>query len=536
MPSIRHRGVTARGLNLILGLLLIVLAVYLQGCKKEQSAAGTADHPISNKFIPIGSSTVNSNVVKIDTVPTLQNNLLAVDTLGGLTFSASADLKKLKVGMILNSAPSAVAPGGFLQRIESIQKLTNGSYYCTASLCSLSDAIQNCSVVQSFSLHDLLNQNNSSLTNSNLGASKHLATVSVSVGDNFSLKHDFGVFSMDGQILTQGTVTTTLTMALFKIQEFKIDFKTTDQASIAASVTQSFNASVEAQLIKYPVTIINVFTLFTSLVPDVHLSNITTETVTAFFKVLEQRKRIVGRSTVKMGIKKSTVATYWGKLNSFLSWLQARNHIAANPFAAMKYPAPKYEDRKFLKKSEVEKIFAAIYIHHNDNLLLLKRNIALFHILLFCGLRREELLQLQIRDIDMERHLLTIRSETSKSGISRQLPLNSNVITALMDYFLQRKKYTCQYLFVSNTIDRQFTSDGLNHLVLRTIVQSGVRFHLHQFRHTFAINFLKQSNNLFMLKELLGHRDISMTALYLRCLPVDEMRNDMAKMSIDKLL
>jgi integrase len=74
------------------------------------------------------------------------------------------------------------------------------------------------------------------------------------------------------------------------------------------------------------------------------------------------------------------------------------------------------------------------------------------------------------------------------------------------------------------------------HLVKRLNAASKVRFHLHQFRHTFAINFLRQSNNLFKLKELLGHTDIRMTAIYLRHLPVDEMRADIEKMSIDCLL
>ena len=52
----------------------------------------------------------------------------------------------------------------------------------------------------------------------------------------------------------------------------------------------------------------------------------------------------------------------------------------------------------------------------------------------------------------------------------------------------------------------------------------------------FAVNFLRQSNNVYKLKELLGHKDISMTAMYLRCLPVDELRGDVEKMSIDNLI
>ncbi|MDB4921216.1 site-specific integrase [Mucilaginibacter sp.] len=280
----------------------------------------------------------------------------------------------------------------------------------------------------------------------------------------------------------------------------------------------------------------DVFSLFVKIIPDIQLTDLTSITITNFFKILNERKRIVGKGKIKVGVKKSTVATYWGKLNSFFNWLEKHQHIEANPFSDMKYPKVTYEDKRFLKREEVEKIFAAIYVHHNNNLLILKRNLALFNILLFCGLRREEVILLQIRDIDLERKTITIRAETSKSSMSRSLPLTSTVITTLKDYLKERKHYTCQHLFVSSTSDKRFTRDGLKHLVRMLNTASKVRFHLHQFRHTFAINFLKQSSNLFSLKQLMGHRDIRMTAVYLRCLPVDEMRSDIEKMSIDGLI
>jgi len=143
---------------------------------------------------------------------------------------------------------------------------------------------------------------------------------------------------------------------------------------------------------------------------------------------------------------------------------------------------------------------------------------------------------LQIRDFDIERKTLTVRAETSKSGIIRRIPLATNVLTALKDYLTQRKAYTTQYLFVSSTGDRQLSFDGMKHVVATLINGSKVRFHLHQFRHTFAINFLKQSNNVYKLKQLMGHKDIRMTAVYLRCLPTDEMRADIEKLTIDSLI
>jgi len=280
----------------------------------------------------------------------------------------------------------------------------------------------------------------------------------------------------------------------------------------------------------------NVFTTFSKLTPDLTLNDIDSFTITAFFKQLDERKRIVGKGQIRVGVKKSTLATYWSKLNSFFDWLERKAYIPVNPFKEMKYPSPVYEDKKFLKKEEIEKIFTAIYSNHNGNLLVLKRNLLLFNVLLFCGLRREELLLLQIRDFDVERKIVTVRAETSKSGINRSIPVTANVVAVLKDYLAQRRKYTTQYLFVSSTGDKEFSYDGMKHLVAKLNGASRVKFHLHQFRHTFAVNFLKQSNNIYKLKQLMGHKDIRMTAVYLRCLPTDEMRGDMERLSIDSLI
>ncbi len=277
------------------------------------------------------------------------------------------------------------------------------------------------------------------------------------------------------------------------------------------------------------------FALLMKLLPHTSTDTLTTPLLITFFRTLEQRKRVVGRGIVKTGIRKSTVATYWSKLNNFFEWLKLKGHIEYNPFANLPYPTPVYEDRKFLKKEDIEKIFTAILIKSNSSFIL-KRNLALFHVLLFCGLRREELVLLQVRDIDFDRKMLTVRGETSKVNRTRYIPLHSQVIMHLKDYIQERKRYSSQYLFVSSTRDRGMSIPGLEHLAIILREASGVSFTFHQFRHTFAVNFLKASNNIAKLKQLMGHKDISMTILYLRCLPTNEMRGDIESMRIDNFI
>jgi integrase len=281
---------------------------------------------------------------------------------------------------------------------------------------------------------------------------------------------------------------------------------------------------------------VHTFNLLMKLMPNLSIEILNTKTIIDFFHILQVRKRIVGKGKVREGIKKSTVATYWSKLNSFFEWLRIKGHITINPVSGMKCPTPVYEDRKFLKKEDVEKIIAAIHNTPSSNLLLLKRNLVLIYVLLFCGLRREELLFLQLRDIDFERKTLTVRAETSKIPRTRHLPLHSQVIMHLKDYLQERRKFITPYLIVSSSRDDRLSYDGLKHLVNKLKERSGINFHLHQFRHTFAVNFLKSSNNIAKLKQLMGHKDISMTMVYLRCLPTSEMRADIENMNIDSLI
>ena len=281
------------------------------------------------------------------------------------------------------------------------------------------------------------------------------------------------------------------------------------------------------------------FDLLQKIIPTIDPETISEKTMTEFFKQLETRERMVGRGKIKKGVRKSTIATYRSKLNTFFEWLKRRGIIKKNPFNNMEYPDVRYEDIKFLKKEEVEKIITAITMNIKwANHLVQKRNMAIFCILLCCGLRKGELLGLKTYDIDLERKIITVRAETSKSKIERTIPLNSLAIRNLEDYVNERKKrnYSTSHFLVSNNRDDGFTSHGFKHLINLLNEKSGVNFHAHQLRHTFAINMLNQGCDIAKLKQLMGHRDIRMTAVYLRCLPTSAMRQDVELLTLDNLI
>jgi site-specific recombinase XerD len=285
------------------------------------------------------------------------------------------------------------------------------------------------------------------------------------------------------------------------------------------------------------------FALLRKRYPGLTLEMIDAGTLNEFFKFLQIRPRVVGRGAIKTGVKRSTIASHWRKLSKFFGWLKAKGLLRQNPLRGgeMEFPTVHYEDKKYLNRSQVEKILVAIAFNIRwSNNLLKARNLALVSIALNCGLRRGELLGLKLSDLDLARNEIMVRSETSKSQGSRTIPLNSRVRRDLEDYLQARRErsYTSEYLWVSDGGDYRLTGDGLKHVTALIANESGVKFHLHQLRHTFAVNFLHNSGqNSWKLQRLLGHKSIISTAVYTRCLPTEAVRGDLERIgSLDNIL
>ncbi len=155
-------------------------------------------------------------------------------------------------------------------------------------------------------------------------------------------------------------------------------------------------------------------------------------------------------------------------------------------------------------------------------------------LLLYTGMRRNELLSLQVRDIDLYGHEITIRAETSKSKKTRILKLHPTLMLHIRDYYKERnaRHLKSEYLILSNKGDSGLTLEGLKHWTDALNRKSGVKFHLHLFRHTFACKLSEADVNVFKIQKMLGHTDISMTMKYARSLRTEDMATDISKISI----
>ena len=273
---------------------------------------------------------------------------------------------------------------------------------------------------------------------------------------------------------------------------------------------------------------------FTTQMPEVtKISDLSPEVVSEFFERLQRRQRLVGRVMKRTGIKASTVNTYGRKLKCFFDWLVVKEVLERNPVQLGDLPKPVYDDERALKRSQIEKIIMSV-MQNSKNTFIKQRDLAMINVLLFCGLRRGELLGLKVTDIDFNQGLLRVDGRTSKSKVTRFVPLNRVVLQSLDEYMAARKqrKSQCEYLWVSEIKDTAFTVDGLKHWVKRIRDWSGVRFHVHQFRHSFATALARDKNNIVFIQKLLGHQDARMTQVYLRSMGVEDMRSPIDSLSL----
>jgi integrase/recombinase XerD len=147
------------------------------------------------------------------------------------------------------------------------------------------------------------------------------------------------------------------------------------------------------------------------------------------------------------------------------------------------------------------------------------RDRAIVMLLLDTGIRAAELCGLTVRDADLANHRVVVMGKGRKE---RHIPVSSRTEQAIWRYKAQRGELRAgDPLFLSSPgtpMDRS----GLYRMVSRLGERAGVaEAYPHRFRHTFAINFLRNGGNVFALQRILGHESLEMVKRYLSLAQMD---------------
>lgn len=128
------------------------------------------------------------------------------------------------------------------------------------------------------------------------------------------------------------------------------------------------------------------------------------------------------------------------------------------------------------------------------------------------GLRIHEVVSIRLQDIIEDRQELLI---TGKGSQERYLPVDEYEWSLIIDILqIYRPK---KFLF-ENAWGMQYNTRQLRQFIYNAAQLSGVgHVHPHMLRHSRATAELNKGVNIFFIKQLLGHKNIETTAIYLSC-------------------
>jgi integrase len=133
------------------------------------------------------------------------------------------------------------------------------------------------------------------------------------------------------------------------------------------------------------------------------------------------------------------------------------------------------------------------------------------------GLRRGELLQLTWRDLDLQRRILTVRGEGAKTGQTRHVPLNSEAIRVMKAWRSPVVEAAWLVFGGASETAPLFAVKKAWRGVLNAAKVTSFRFH--DLRHTFASKLVMSGVDLNTVRELLGHKSLTMTLRYAHLAP-----------------
>ena len=160
-----------------------------------------------------------------------------------------------------------------------------------------------------------------------------------------------------------------------------------------------------------------------------------------------------------------------------------------------------------------------------------ERNRMIILILLDTGIRASELCELRIHQVDVRNNRITVFGKGCKE---RTLPFSSRTGQAIWRYLAIRNDASAGDFLIVSTLDRPFDRNTLRRTLNRIGDRAGVGdVNVHRFRHTFAINYLRNGGDPWSLQMMLGHSTMEMVKNYLALAQADLEKNHKIASPVD---
>jgi integrase/recombinase XerD len=233
--------------------------------------------------------------------------------------------------------------------------------------------------------------------------------------------------------------------------------------------------------------------------------------------ILEGYQRYLFYTLSKRGrpLSFSTQRSMLVPVRMYFRWLARNNHILYNPASDLELPRVRRRlPRNVLTAAEVEAVMGQVDPSTPMGL----RDRALLETVYSTGLRRMELVNLRVADVDLERG--TVLVDQGKGRKDRMVPIGERALLWIGRYLASgRLHLVCApdngILFLTRD-GENFNGEWLSNIVARYVDQAniGKRGSCHLFRHTMATLMLEGGADVRYIQAMLGHADLSTTTIY----------------------
>jgi integrase/recombinase XerD len=201
----------------------------------------------------------------------------------------------------------------------------------------------------------------------------------------------------------------------------------------------------------------------------------------------------------------STKCRKMNTMRSFYDYLCRGDLLEKNITLKLELPEIQTRKPKYLSEKQASKLLDVI---HEENKYIELRNFAIIALLLSTGVRRFEVANLTINDLnDDEIRIIGKRNK------ERFIPLNDLATSALNNY-LKVRKGNDKSLFLSDD-GKQISIGYVGTIVKKYLKAAGLdEYSTHKLRHTAATLIYKNNPNLLALQDILGHKSSKTTEIY----------------------
>ncbi len=240
------------------------------------------------------------------------------------------------------------------------------------------------------------------------------------------------------------------------------------------------------------------------------IQEITTSDIFDFLSYLARdRSENPNVQSIDRGVGPSTRARKLSAIKSFYKYLTVRTkQLAENPVADLEYPKLRKSLPKYLTLEQSARLLSCVSGVNE------KRDYAILMLFLNCGIRRSELVGLNLSDVYEDRIRVV-----GKGNKERFVYFGTSCRKAINTYMIERNKKLLsdnRALFGSRNGNR-ISVTAVHRLVEKALKQAGLdatQFSAHKLRHTAATMMLSGGVDVKTVQEVLGHENLNTTQIY----------------------